>query len=76
MSYKDRRPPASEIHAAVRRLPPEAASALPDRTVLYLGVPYTRAKFINGFWYKEESNGNYTLFALQSRVHEIYRAAG
>jgi hypothetical protein len=58
----------------VHYLPPQDAAGAPDRQVLYMGVPYSRAKFVNGSWYKEEANGRYSLFALQDRVHEIHHA--
>lgn len=63
-----------ELHGVIRLLPPQQVAGAPDREVLYMGVPYSRAKNVNGFWYKEEANGSYSLFALQDRVHEVHHA--
>jgi len=40
----------------------------PDRDVLFVGVPYTRAKLVNGVWYRRMLDGR---FPFQRKVQEI-----
>ena len=43
----------------------------PDWDVLFLGVPYTRSKLVDGVWYRRMLDGQYRRFPFQRRVHKI-----
>ena len=46
-------------------------SRYPDREVIFLGIPYTRAKLVNNVWYQRTLDGGYRPFPFQQKVQEI-----
>src|SRR6266704_650553 len=43
----------------------------PDREVIFLGIPYTRAKLVNNVWYQRMLDGGYRRFPFQRKVQEV-----
>ncbi len=58
-----------------QRVRGRAPAAIPCKDVLYMGVPYHNAKYIDGLWCRESAEGVYRPFALQSRVRVILGSA-
>jgi len=46
-------------------------SHYPDREVMFLGIPYTRAKLVNNVWYQRMLDGGYRRFPFQRKVQEV-----
>ena len=46
-------------------------NSYPDREVMFLGIPYSRAKLVNNVWYQRTLDGGYRPFSFQQKVQEV-----
>jgi len=46
-------------------------NSYPDREVMFLGIPYARAKLVNNVWYQRTLDSEYRRFPFQWKVHEV-----